>query len=162
MQEGHGVAYAVKGQHPRTVVQVHAYPGGVGAADGFVHAVVPGRVAGVGAQQAPGLVVVAQQTQGAFALPADALVGHPDGELPAPLYLPVEAPPRQGLAAQHLGEAVEPLRVVPVRLQVPGAEDFPAVFRHVQLLVGCDRVQFQLAEVWRRKIHTALYYLSGY
>lgn len=80
--------------------------------DGRVHAVVPGGVARVGAEQAPGLVVVAQQTQGAFALPADALVGHANGELTAPLDLPVEAASRQSLAAQHLGEAVEPLLVV--------------------------------------------------
>lgn len=91
MQEGHAVAYAVKCQHACGVVQVHAYPRGVGGIDGCVHAVVPGRVTRVGAEETPGLVVVAQQTQRAFALPADAPVGHSDGELPAPLDLPVEA-----------------------------------------------------------------------
>lgn len=161
MQEGHGVAYAIKCQHTRSVVQVHAYPWGVRGVDGFVHAVVPGRVARVRAEETPGFVVVAQQTQRAFALPADAPVGHPDGELPAPLDLPVEAASGQGLPAQHLGEAVEPLRGVCVRLQVPGADDFSAVFRDVQLLVGCDRVQFQLAEVWRRGIKTLVLYLFG-
>lgn len=91
MQEVNAAAYAVKRQHARTVVQVHTYPGGVGSIDGCVHTVVPGRVTRVGAEEAPGLVVVAQQTQRAFALPADAPVGHSDGELPAPLDLPVEA-----------------------------------------------------------------------
>lgn len=154
MQEGHAAAYAIKRQHTCSVVQVHAYPGGVGGGDGFVHPVVPGRVTCVGAEEAPGFVVVAQQTQRAFALPADAPVGHSDGELPAPLDLPVEAASGQGLPAQHLGEAVEPLRVLSVGLQVPGADDFSAVFRDVQLLVGCARVQFQLAEVWKRLIKT--------
>lgn len=147
VQEAHGVADAVKCQHPRRVVQVHAYPGGVGATDGFVHPVVPGGVARVGAEQAPGFVVVAQQTQRAFAFPADAPVGHPDGELPIPFDLPVEAASGQGLSAQHLGKAVEPLQVVPVGLQVPSADDFSVVFRDVQLLVGCAGVHFQLAEV---------------
>lgn len=142
MQEGHGVAYAVKSQHPRSVIQVHAYSGRVGAADGFVHPVVPGRVTGVRAEQTPGLVVVAQQTQRAFAFTADAPVGHSDGELAAPLDLPVEAASGQRLPAQHLGEAVEPLGVVSVGLQVSGADDFPAVLRDVQLLVGCARVHF--------------------
>lgn len=113
VQEGHAaVLYGVEGQHACSVVQVHAYPGGVWGVDGRVHTVVPGRVARVGAEETPGLVVVAQQTQGAFALPADALVGHADGELAVPLDLPVEAASRQSLAAQHLGEAVEPLLVV--------------------------------------------------
>lgn len=150
MQEGHAVAYAVKCQHTCSVVQVHGYPGGVGGVDGFVHPVVPGGVTRVRAEETPGFVVVAQQTEGALALAADALVGHSNGELSSPLDLPVEAASGQGLPAQHLGEAVEPLRVVSVGLQVPGADDFSAAFRDVQLLVGCVRVQFQVAEVWSR------------
>lgn len=151
VQEGHGVAYAVKRQHTCSVVQVHAYPGRVGAADGCVHPVVPGRVTRVWTEETPGFVIVAQQTQWTFALSADALVGHSNRELPTPLDLPVETGPRQGLPAQHLGKAVKPLWVVSVGLQVPGADDFSAVFRDVQLLVGCAMVQFHLAEVWRRK-----------
>lgn len=50
VQEGHGAANAIKCQHTCSVVQVHAYPGGVGAVDGFVHAVVPGRVTWVRTQ----------------------------------------------------------------------------------------------------------------
>lgn len=119
----------------------------MGAADGFVHPIVPSGVARVGAEEAPGLVVVAQQTQRAFALSADAPVGHADGELPAPLDLPVEAPPGQRLSAQHLGEAVEPVWVVPVGLQVSGADDLSVVVRDAQLFVGCAGVQLQLAEV---------------
>lgn len=151
VQEGHGVAYAVKCQHTCSVVQVHSYPGGVGAADGFVHPVVPGRVTWVWTQETPGFVIVAQETQWTFALSTDALVGHPDRELPTPLNLPVEAASRQGLSAQHLGKAVKPLRVVSIGLQLPGAEDFSAVFRDVQLLVGCAMVQFQLAKIYRQK-----------
>lgn len=147
VQEGHGVAYAVKGQHACCVVQVHTYPGGVGAADGFVHPIVPSGVTRVGAEEAPGLVVVAQQTQRAFTLPADTPVRHTDGELPAPLDLPVEAAPGQRLPAQHLGEAVEPLWVVPIGLQVSGADDFSVVVRDAQLFVGSAGVQLQLAEV---------------
>lgn len=142
MQETHGVAYAVECQHARSVVQVHAYPGGVGPADGFVHPVVPGGVARVGAEQTPGFVVVAQQTQRAFALPADAPVGHPDGELPTPLDLPVEAASGQGLSTQHLSKAVKSLWVISVGLQVSGADHFSVFVRDVQLLVGCARVQF--------------------
>lgn len=149
VQEGHVAAYAVESQHARTVVQVHAYPGGVGGSDGFVHPVVPGRVARVRAQQTPGFVIVAQETHGAFALPADAAVGHSDGELPVPLDFPVEASSGERLPAQHLGEAVEPLRVVSVGLQVSGADDFPAVLRDVQLFVGRAGIQFELAEVCR-------------
>lgn len=154
VQECHGVAYAVKCQHSCSVVQVHTYPGGVGGVDGSVHSVVPGGVTSVGAEEAPGFIVVAQQAQWAFALSADALVGNSDGEFPAPLDLPVEATSGQGFPTQHLGEAVEPLRGFTVRLQVPGADDFSVAFRDVQLLVGSVRVQFQLAEVWSGRIHT--------
>lgn len=91
VQEGHGAAYAVKGQYTCHVVQVHAYPGGVGAVDCFVHSVVPGRVTWVGAEKTPGFVVVTQKTEWAFALSAEAFVGHPDGEFAAPLDFPVEA-----------------------------------------------------------------------
>lgn len=94
MKEGHGATYAVKCQHTCSVVQVHAYPGWVGATDGFVHPVVPGRVTWVRTEETPRFVVVAQETQWAFALSADALVGHADGELPTPLDLPVEAASR--------------------------------------------------------------------
>lgn len=156
MQEVHAVAYAVKCQHARRVIQVHAYTGGVGGVDVFVHTVVPRGVTSVRAEEAPGFVVVAQQAQRAFALPADAPVGYPNGELPAPLDLPVEAASGQGLPTQHLGKAVEPVRVVSVGLQVPGAEDFSAVFRDVQLLVGRARIQFQLAKVCKRIITTCL------
>lgn len=152
VQEAHGVANTVKGQHPCCVVQVHAYPGGVRAAHGFVHPIMPGGVARVRAKEAPGLVVVAQQTQRAFALATDAPVGHANGELAAPLDFPVEAAPGQGLPAQHLGEAVEPLWVVSVGLQVPSADDFSVVFRDVQFFVGCAGVQLQLAKVWENWI----------
>lgn len=151
VQKGHGAAYAVKCQHTCSVVQVHAYPGRVGATDGFVHSVVPGRVTRVWTEETPGFVIVAQETQWTFALSADALVGHSNRELPTPLNLPVEAASRQGLPAQHLGKAIKPLWVVSIGLQVPGADDFSAAFGDVQLLVGCARVQFQLAEVWRQK-----------
>lgn len=147
MQERHAAAYAVERQHARAVVQVHAYPGGVGGADASVHPVVPGRVARVGAQQTPGFVIVAQQAHGAFALAADAAVGHPDGELPVPLDFPVEASSGERLPAQHLGEAVEAVRVVSVGLQLSGADDLPAVLGDVQLLVGRAGIQLQLAEV---------------
>lgn len=137
MQKGHGVAYAVERQHTCSMIQVHAKPGRVRAVDSFVHPVVPGGVARVRAEEAPGLVVVAQETQGAFALAADALVGHADGELPAPLDLPVEAAAGERLSAQHLGEAVKALCVVSVGLQVPCADDFSAAFGDEQFLVGC-------------------------
>lgn len=156
VQEVHAVAYAVKCQHARRMIQVHAYPGGVGGIDVLVHAVVPRRVTSVRAEETPGFVVVAQQAQWAFALPADAPVGHPYGELPAPLNLPVEAASGQRLPTQHLGKAVEPVWVVSVGLQVPGAEDFSAVFWDVQLLVGRVRIQFQLAKVCKRGITTWL------
>lgn len=132
------------------MVQVHAYPGWVWPIDGFVHPVVPGGVSRVGAEEAPGFFVVAQQAQRTFALPADAPVCHPDGELPAPLDFPVEAASGQGLSAQHLGEAVEPLGVVAVGLQISGADDLSAALRDVELFVGSDGIQFQLAEVWMR------------
>lgn len=151
VQEGHGAAYAVKGQYTCHVVQVHTYPGGMGALDSFVHAVVPGGVTRVGAEETPGFVVVAQQTQWAFALPADAFVGNPDGELAVPLDFPVEAASGQGLSAQHLSKTVKPLWGFGVGLQVSGADDFSAAFWDVQLLVCCVGVQFQLAEVWRKQ-----------
>lgn len=150
VQEGHAAAYAVECQHAGAVVQVHAYPGGVGGADAFVHPVVPGGVARVGAQQTPGFVIVAQQARGAFAFPADAAVGHPDGELPVPLDFPVEASSGKRFPAQHLGKAVEALGVVPVGLQLSGADDLPAVLRDVQFLVGRVGIQLQLAEVCKR------------
>lgn len=61
VQEGHAaVFYAVECQYACGVVQVHTYPGGVWGVNGGVHTVVPGGVASVGAEEAPGLVVVAQ------------------------------------------------------------------------------------------------------
>lgn len=149
MQEGHAAADAVECQHTGTVVQVHAYPGGVGGADGFVHPVVPGGVACVRAQQTPGFVIVAQQAHGAFALPADSAVGHSDGELAVPLDFPVETSSGERLPAQHLGKAVEALGVVSVGLQVSGADDLSAVLRDVQFLVGRVGIQLQLAEICR-------------
>lgn len=155
VQEGHAAGfYTVESQHACRVVQVHTYPGGVRSVDGRVHAVVPGWVARVGTQEAPGLVVVAQQTQRAFALPADASVGHANGELAAPLNLPVVAASRQSLTAQHLSEAVEPLLVVWVGLQVPGADDLPAVLGDVELLVGRVGVQLELTKVCRRRMRS--------
>lgn len=150
VQEGHAAADGVEGQHAGAVVQVHAYPGGVGGADAPVHPVVPGGVARVGAQQTPGLVIVAQQAGGAFALPADTAVGHSDGELAVPLNFPVEASSGERLPAQHLGKAVEALGVVPVGLQVSGADDLSAVLGDVELLVGRARIQLQLAVICRR------------
>lgn len=142
MQEGHAAAYAVESQHAGTVVQVHAYPGGVGGADGFVHPVVPGGVARVRAQQTPGFVIVAQQACGAFALAADTAVGHSDGEFSVPLDFPVETSSGERLSAQHLSKAVEALGVVAVGLQLSGADDLSALLRDVQFLVG--RVGIQL------------------
>lgn len=94
VQEGHGVAYAVKCQHPCSVIQVHAYPRGVRTIGRLVHAVVPRWVTGVRTKQTPGFVVIAQQTERTFALSTDAPIGHSDGELPVPLDLPVEAASR--------------------------------------------------------------------
>lgn len=150
MQEGHAVADAEKCQHTCGVVQVHTYPGWVGRVNGFVHTVVPRRVTRVRAEEAPGFIIVTQQAQWAFAFPADAPIGHSYGELPAPLDLPVEAASWERLTTQHLGKSIEPLWVVCVGLQISGADDFSAAFRDVQLLVGCARIQFQLAEVCRR------------
>lgn len=99
VQQGHGVANAVKCQHTCTVVQVHTDLGRVRAMDGLVHSVVPGRVTRVRAEQTPGFIIVAQQAQWAFAFAADAFIGHSNGELSTPLDLPVVAASRQGLSA---------------------------------------------------------------
>ena len=147
MQQAHAAADAVEGQDPRGVVKIHPYPGRMRAGHVLVHPVVPGGVTRVGAEQAPRLVVIAQQAERALALAADALVGHADGELPAPLDLPVEAATGQGLSAQHLGEAVEALRGVAVWLQVPRADHLLVAVGEMQLPVGRVGVQLQLAEV---------------
>jgi len=105
--------------------------GGGGGGDIHISLLVPEKVTAIRAEETPGLVIVAQQTQRAFSLSTDAPVGHPNGELPTPLDLPVEATSGQGLSAQHLGKAVKSLCVVSVGLQVPGANDFSVVFRDV-------------------------------
>lgn len=77
---------------------------------------MPGRVARIRAQDAPGLVIVAQQAVRVLPFATDAPVGHADGELSAPLGLPVKPKTSQGLLAQHLRETVEAFWVIWVEL----------------------------------------------
>lgn len=64
---------------------------------------MPGRVSGVGTQEAPGSVVVAEEAVRVLAFAADAFVGDADRELAAPLHLPVMAEATQRFSAQDLG-----------------------------------------------------------
>lgn len=121
MKACHGLTDAVESQHPCAVVKVDPYPWRMWGTDGFVHPVMPGRIARVGAEETPGFIVVPQQAQGTLAFAADASVGHPNRKFSIPLYLPIEAATRQSLTAQHLCKGVEPLCIIRVGLQVAGS-----------------------------------------
>lgn len=114
------------------MVQEDTYSGRVRATNSLVCPVMPGRVPSVRAEEAPGLIVVAQQTQGAFTFTANAPIGHSDGEFPTPLHFPVVAATRQTLTTQNLSKAIEAILVVRVRLQVPEFEE-PASLGHLYL-----------------------------
>lgn len=111
---------------------------------------MPGGVTRVGAQEAPGLLVVAQQAAGALALAADGLVGHADGELAGPLHLPVVAEPTEGLVAEDLAEPVEAVRMVGVELNRLLPHHLAAVVRQSQLFVSCVLVKREAKGICRR------------
>lgn len=118
-------------------------------ADGFVHPVMPGRIACVRAEETPGFIIVSQQAQGTLAFAADASVGHSDREFSIPLDLPIEAATRQSLTAQHLGEGIKPLRIIRVRLQVAGSSHLFVSVWQVELFIGCVGIQTELTVVYR-------------
>lgn len=120
MDERHGLSDGVEGESAPVVVQEHPDAGGIRSFDVYLVLVVAGGVAGVGAEQAPGLAVVADATVVAVARPLDAFIGDPNGcSLPAPFYLPVGGTPSERLLTQDLRQGVEPGGVVTVRLGVP-------------------------------------------
>lgn len=120
MDEGHGLSDGVEGESAPVVVQEHPDAGGVRSFDVDLLLVVAGGVAGVGAEQAPGLAVVADAAVVAVARPLDAFVGDANGRpLPAPVHLPVVGPAGQRLLTQDLRQGVEAGGVVTVRLGVP-------------------------------------------
>lgn len=131
VEEGHrgvgggGVADAVEGQHPRWRVQVHAHPRGARPRQFGLHRVVPEDVSGWSADEAPGLVVEAEQALVPQAFPADALVGHHGlhATLAHPLELPVGFA-AQRLAAEHLRPVVKALGVLRQRLVLIGGYGF--------------------------------------
>lgn len=120
MDEGHAFTHSVEGEGPPGVVQKHPDAWRVGRRDLQLIFVVASRVAGVWAEEAPGLAVVPDAAAVSVAHPLDALVGDSDGSpLAAPVHFPVVSPPRQRLHAQDLGEGVEPGSAVVVGLGVP-------------------------------------------
>lgn len=109
MDERHGLPHGIEGEGPPSVVQENPNTRAVGRVDLLLVFVVAGRVAGIGAEDAPRLAVVADAAGVAVAYPLDALVGDADGgPFPAPVDLPVISPSRERLHTQDLGQGVEP------------------------------------------------------
>lgn len=109
MDESHGLPHGIVGEGPPSVVQENPNTRAVGCADFLLVFVVAGRVAGVRAEDAPRLAVVADAAGVTVANPLDALVGDANGgSLPAPFHLPVISPSRERLFTQNLGQGVEP------------------------------------------------------
>lgn len=148
VDEGHGLAHGVEGEAPPSVIQEHPDAGRVGRGDLQLVFVVAGRVAGVWAEEAPGLAVVADAAAVPVAHPLDALVGDSDGSpLTAPVHFPVVSPSRQRLRTQDLGEGVKPGGAVVVGLGFPLEGSFPVPSWQVELPVGGVGVQSQLAGI---------------
>lgn len=148
MDKLHSLWYWVKGHGVACIIQIHTNscgPGSVGKVS--VHFVVPGRVARVWAQETPGLFVVAQQAVGVLPFATDAPVGHADGKLPAPLGLPVKPEASQRLLTQHLGEAVEAIWMIWVKLDGLLSRDPLVPIWQDQLFVDCVWIKRQLAGV---------------
>ena len=103
---------------------------------------MPEDVPGRRTDEAPGLVVEAEQTLVAQALPADALVGHHGlhAALPRPLKLPV-GPAAHGPAAQHLRPVVEALGVVRLSLVLIGGCSLQVALGQAQTLVSRIGIQ---------------------
>lgn len=113
-----------------------------------------GGVAGIRAEEAPRLAVVADAAGVSVAHPLDAFVGDSDGSsLTAPVNLPVVSSSRERLHTQDLGQGVEPGRVVTIGLGVSLEGSFPVPSRQVELSVGCVRVQSELASIWEDKLN---------
>lgn len=126
MDERHGVPYGVEGERAPSVVQEDPDAGGVGGSHFELILVVTSWVAGIGAEQAPRLAVVADAAAVAVSIPLDAFVGDSYGSpLPTPVYLPVVGAAREGLLTQDLGQGVKPGRVVAVGLGVSLEGSFP-------------------------------------
>lgn len=148
VNELHSLCYWVKGHCVASVVQVHADTSSSWCAGKIsIDFVVPSGVPCVRAEQAPGLVVVSQQTVGVLALATNAPISHPDWKLPTPFRLPVESETTQRLFAQHLGKAVKALRVIRVGLDSFFPCDSLVFFWQDQLFVNCVWVKRQPAGI---------------
>lgn len=117
VDERHSVPYGVKGQSTPSMVKKHANTGRVRRVDFYLVFAVAGRVAGVRAEEAPGLAVVADAAAVSVTRPLDAFVGDSDGSsFPAPVHLPVVGSACEGLLTQDLGQGVKPWGAVGVVL----------------------------------------------
>lgn len=149
VDEGHGVPHAVEGESAPSVVQENPDAGGVRSIDLRLVLVVAGWVAGVGAEQAPWLTVVANAAVVTVARPLDALVRDSDGSpLPAPVYLPVVGASGEGLPTKDLRQGVKPGRAVAVRLGVFLQDGFSVPTRQVELSVSCVWIKSELASIY--------------
>lgn len=120
MDETQGFSDGIESENAPFVVQEDPNTGGVRCFDLYLVLIVAGWVAGVRAEQTPGLAVVANAAGVAVARPLDAFVGDSNSSpLPAPVYLPVVGTWRDGLLTQDLWQGVKPGGVVAVRLGVP-------------------------------------------
>lgn len=109
MDERHGLPHCIKGEGPPSVVQEYPHTRAVGCVDLLLVFVVAGRVAGIRAEDAPRLAIVADAAAVAVAYPLDALVGDANSSsFPTPVDLPVISPSRERLRTQDLGQGVEP------------------------------------------------------
>lgn len=135
MKVDHGVLRdAVEGQSSCRPVQVHPnlVCEGQGRAGPEPPVVVAGRVAALRALQTPGRLVVSQQAAGHVPVPGDAVVGDADVGAAAPRHLPVVGV-QQALSAQHLGAALEALRVLRGRQVRPQPRRHPVAVSQAEL-----------------------------
>lgn len=138
MDKRHGLPHRIEGEGPPSVVQVNPNTRAVGCVDLLLVFVVAGWVAGIRAEDAPRLAVVANAAGVTVACPLDAFVGDANGSpFPAPVNLPVISPTRERLYTQDLGQGVEPGSTIVVWLGVFLEGGFPVSSGEVELSIGC-------------------------
>lgn len=113
MDERYRVSHGVERESTASMVKEHTDAGGIRCFDLYLVFIVTGWVAGVGAEEAPGLAVVSNAAAVSVTGPLNAFVCDTNGSsLPAPVSLPVVCTTREGFFTQDLGQGVKPGRAV--------------------------------------------------
>lgn len=119
MNKWHRLRHGVERKSAPCTVQKHPDTGTVGCINLNLVFMVSSWIAGVRAEETPGLAVVANTSWVSVTCSLDAFKSHTNGgSLSAPLHLPVVGTFWKGLFTQDLGQAVKSLVAVIVRLRV--------------------------------------------